>query len=622
MAGSDSTHLELLIRELGELRSELLQIEEESKRQLAGLAQEHSASARNLLHYLVLRRHDLRDLQDRLAEMGFSSLGRAEACVLATLDAVLGLLHRMTDRTYTANPRPPVDFTQGRDLLEKRTFALLGEKPAHRSVRIMVTMPGEAANDYKLVRDLLAEGMDCMRINCAHDNPAAWDRMISHLRTAEKEVGRTCRVLMDLPGPKLRTGALEPGPQVLKWRPQRDAVGSVVAPARLWLNSAKMPSPSPSPATACLPVPARFLKRLMVGDRIKFHDARDSKRCLQIVEKGKNGVWAEANQTAYLIPGTRLRRSGSRNRAKAECEVGELPATEAPLVLHPGDFLLLTRQGLGSPKGARKPARIACTLPQVLADIRPGERIWFDDGEIGAVVREVSPEHVRVEITEAEQRGSKLGADKGINLPDTALHLSPLSSQDIDDLRFIAAHADLVGFSFVRRATDVTELQSRLQECKASHLGIVLKIETAQAFEHLPDLLLAGMSSPCVGVMIARGDLAVECGWERLAELQEEILWFCEAAHVPVIWATQVLEHLAKEGMPSRAEITDAAMGERAECVMLNKGAHIREAVHMLDDILQRMEAHQSKKRSRLRRLNIARHFSSTSMGLPAPVAP
>jgi len=79
--------------------------------------------------------------------------------------------------------------------------------------------------------------------------------------------------------------------------------------------------------------------------------------------------------------------------------------------------------------------------------------------------------------------------------------------------------------------------------------------------------------------MIARGDLLVEIGYERLAEVQEEILWLCEAAHVPVIWATQVLEGLAQKGLPSRAEITDAAMGVRAECVMLNKGPHIIEAV-------------------------------------------
>jgi len=98
----------------------------------------------------------------------------------------------------------------------------------------------------------------------------------------------------------------------------------------------------------------------------------------------------------------------------------------------------------------------------------------------------------------------------------------------------------------------------------------------------------------------------VECGFERLAEVQEEILWICEAAHVPVIWATQVLETLAKEGIPSRAEITDAAMGDRAECVMLNKGPHVVSAVRVLDDILGRMQSHQFKKRPMLRELRLA----------------
>jgi pyruvate kinase len=137
----------------------------------------------------------------------------------------------------------------------------------------------------------------------------------------------------------------------------------------------------------------------------------------------------------------------------------------------------------------------------------------------------------------------------------------------------------------------------------AQQLGIVLKIETQRAFEHLPEMLLAAMSGAVAGVMIARGDLAVECGYERMAEVQEEILWACEAAHLPVIWATQVLETLAKTGLPSRAEITDAAMGERAECVMLNKGPHIVDAIHTLDSILVRMQSHQSKKRPLLRAL-------------------
>jgi pyruvate kinase len=228
----------------------------------------------------------------------------------------------------------------------------------------------------------------------------------------------------------------------------------------------------------------------------------------------------------------------------------------------------------------------------------------IDDGRIGGVIRSVNPLEMVVEITQARDGGEKLLSDKGINLPDSRLNLDGLTAEDIGNLEFVGRHADIVGLSFVRRPADVKMLQQHLKRLGAEKLGIVLKIETRAAFECLPDLLFVLMRSPAAGVMIARGDLAVECGYERLAELQEEIMWLAEAAHLPVIWATQVLEGLAKNGKPSRAEITDAAMSVRAECVMLNKGPHIMEALRTLDDILRRMQGHQQKKSALLRRLH------------------
>ena len=230
----------------------------------------------------------------------------------------------------------------------------------------------------------------------------------------------------------------------------------------------------------------------------------------------------------------------------------------------------------------------------------------FDDGKITCRVEEVHPRHVVLTVISADETGSKLRADKGINLPDTNLHLDALTDKDLEDLAFVVEHADMVEYSFVRRAEDVQRLQAELARLGRPDLPIVMKIENRQAFQHLPSLMLAAMQSPVSGVMIARGDLAVEIGWQRLAEVQEEILWMCEAAHMPVVWATQVLENLTKNGIPSRAEITDAAMSVRAECVMLNKGPHIVETVRMLGDILRRMQDHQVKKRPLMRRLKLA----------------
>jgi pyruvate kinase len=256
-----------------------------------------------------------------------------------------------------------------------------------------------------------------------------------------------------------------------------------------------------------------------------------------------------------------------------------------------------------------RPAQIGVSLAEFFDCVKPGEPIWLDDGKIGGVIRQVTPDRAIVEITHARTAGEKLVPEKGINLPESDLRISSLTNEDLGVLQFVVRNADIVGYSFVRRAADVRELQARLAELGGENLGIILKIETREGFQQLPQLLLAAMQTRAVGVMIARGDLAVECGYQRLAEVQEEILWICEAAHMPVIWATQVLESLAKTGIPSQSEITDAAMGERAECVMLNKGPYIVAAVRALDDILRRMQSHQEKKRSMLRKLHLADAF-------------
>jgi len=487
----------------------------------------------------------------------------------------------------------------------------------------MVTMPTEASEDYLLVRQLLDRGMNCTLINCAHDDAHAWGRMIAHVRRAEQDLGKPCRILMDLAGPKLRTGPIEPGARVLKWRPRRDAFGRVSAPARIWLMPANHPEPPPSTADALLPVHGCGLAELGAGDRIEFTDTRGASRSLEVVATVGDGRWAEATQTAYVAPGIRFRLARSRavkrssGRSHDQVVVGDLPPQEQALVLHEGDVLILTRQLIpGKPATSDAqgrllaPASIGCTLPEVFTSVRPHERIWLDDGKIGGVITSVTAEQISVAITEARAGGVKLGVDKGINLPDSDLKLPALTAKDLEDLPFIAENADLIGYSFVREPSGVAELRSHLERLGGGDLGLVLKIETRRAFQGLPDLLLEAMRRPSAGAMIARGDLAIECGYERLAEVQEEVLWICEAAHVPVIWATQVLENLAKSGQPSRAEITDAAMGQRAECVMLNKGPHILEAVEVLDDILRRMQAHQTKKRSLLRQLKLAGSFS------------
>jgi pyruvate kinase len=268
-----------------------------------------------------------------------------------------------------------------------------------------------------------------------------------------------------------------------------------------------------------------------------------------------------------------------------------------------GDRMLLTPRKPQPSKGFSFQA--SCTMPELLEQVEIGTHVWIDDGKIGLQVEDTGSEGLVLRVIQARHKGEKLKAHKGLNFPETELEIPALTEGDLRDLDFVARHADIINYSFVQDSSDIADLQRELAKRvdEPQHVTLIAKIETARAIRNLPEIIVQAAGQQPFGVMIARGDLGVELGYKRLAEMQEEILWLCEAAHVPVVWATQVLEHLLKEGTPSRAEMTDAAMAERAECVMLNKGPYIREAVTLLDDVLRRMTGHQSKKTSQMRAL-------------------
>lgn len=303
-------------------------------------------------------------------------------------------------------------------------------------------------------------------------------------------------------------------------------------------------------------------------------------------------------RTGPIAPGVEMRQAEARKR-RERSKAGKRPA----LRVHVGDTVTLTADMAPVRPTAGQRHRIGCTLPEALEALEPGHRVVFDDGSIQGVVSAVRPGEADVEIGAAAEGGSKLRAEKGINLPDTPLQAPALSQADRRTLTEAREWADIVQLSFTRSAADVRDLLDALAQAEATALGVIVKIETPSGFQALPEILLEVMTHERAGVMIARGDLGVEVGFTRLAEVQEEMLWLCESARIPVVWATEVLDTLATTGIPTRAEVTDAATANRAECVMLNKGPHIIEAIRALDDILTRMHGHLHKKRFLLRAL-------------------
>ncbi len=345
----DKHLLEQLAAELAALCSDMLELEASLLKRPLALHEAHRRSARNLAHYLALRRHDVRQLQSQLALLGLSSLGRTESHVFTAVQSVHRVLNALlgTNGSLPSPEVPPVEMGEGTELLEANADALLGPPPPGRKVRIMVTMSSDAATDYELVRDLVRSGMDCMRINCAHDSPEAWLGMIRNLKKAREETRRNCRILMDVAGPKLRTGPIEPGPPVIKCRPKRDIRGRVVTPARIWLTPDDNPAPPPGVATACVPLSAGFLKQLREGYKIRLRDARGAQRTLHVSQVLGASCWAEVKQTVYFMPGLKvcaLRPGKSRSVSKnIQTRIGKLPALPQTLLLKPGDTLILSR---------------------------------------------------------------------------------------------------------------------------------------------------------------------------------------------------------------------------------------------------------------------------------------
>jgi pyruvate kinase len=604
-----------LLAAIRQLRAAALQQELAHAALIAALPVARQASARNLLHYVAVRQVDLRPLQLRLAQLGLSSLGSMETHVLAALDTIAARLEDMLGQPHAHRSAPCCSHAQGAQLLQDNATALLNPPRPQREVRIMVTLAAEAAQNAQGLRDLVDAGMDVARINCAHDDATVWQRMAALVRATPGAQGRAPLVQIDLAGPKSRTGSLPPQGQVLHLRPRRNLRGQTLEAARLALWFGSTPAPQSSTAQPMLladKLQPALPDVLPPALRLRVTDTRKRVRHGALVSRDGNLLQFAFARSVYLEDGMAFAlQDGHTIICTGTLQgIAEVPGE---LRLCVGDQLLLLRENQPGHPGVRNaqgiftaPPQIHCTLADAFPSARAGQSVWLDDGRIGAVIETCSPDVMRLRVTHAAPNGSKLKAEKGINFPDTTFDTPALTEKDRSDLAAMAAHVDLVALSFLRCPQDVAKLRAQLAALGRSDAGIVLKIENRQAFDQLPSILLEALAHPRAGVMVARGDLAVELGFERLSEAQEEILWLCEAAHLPVIWATQILDTLARTGQPSRPEVTDAAMSIRAECAMLNKGPHILDAVRFLSGVLERMEGHYAKRMSLRHPLSIA----------------
>jgi pyruvate kinase len=618
----DPRSLDWILAEVQRLRLHVDEFLASKQQEIESVHPAYRRSAENLLAYTALRQLDLRKLQLALAHRGLSSLGRSEAHVLNNLEELQRRLEACVGQGSTGQESALLNWSDAEKLLHEHTRALLGERPRPRHVHIMVTAPDEAPGE-AWCASLANAGMSVLRINTAHGDPGSWRETAEQCRRAARPQERSIRLLVDLEGPKLRVAPLRPGPLVARYRPERDELGRVRRALRILVVGDE--HPPPSHAEPPLVIPASWLAQLRVGDELSTHDTRERRRVFHVVECSEGAAVVELQRSAYLGPESELRWLRGGHELGATATQG-LPRRPGQVEVAPGDELRLSLSPLEGHPGERHPTRpgewltrplIGIDLSGVALVLKPGHRVLIDDGKIETVALSVADGEALVRVTRTPGHEGKIRAEKGVNFPDSEMIAGALSEQDRRVLPGVLDFAEIIGLSFVQTPDDLREALETLRgEARGRTVGALVKLETARALQNLPELLLTAMQHFPAGIMIARGDLAVEVGFERLAEMQQEILWFCEAAHLPVVWATQVLDTLARTGIPSRAEITDASVSVQAECVMLNKGPYIAEACRTLDVILRKMEQHQYKRRNLYRPLQISMLTSQSPGGI------
>ncbi|PIE22022.1 MAG: pyruvate kinase [Planctomycetota bacterium] len=259
-------------------------------------------------------------------------------------------------------------------------------------------------------------------------------------------------------------------------------------------------------------------------------------------------------------------------------------AKNEPFLLNPGDELLIDTR----PDVLGEPGRIACTYPELGSDVRVGERILLDDGNIELRVRKIEGPVVHTTV----RYGGLLREHKGINLPGSEVSAPSVSEKDLFDLHFaLMQQADYVALSFVRSAKDVKRLRQEIQSF-GGDAQIIAKIERPEAVAHAEEIIDAAD-----GVMVARGDMGVELGAEMVPGVQKRLIHLCIAVGKPVITATQMLESMIVNPRPTRAEASDIANAiyDGTSAVMLSAesatGAYPELAVRTMDRIARSSEA-------------------------------
>ncbi len=584
--------------ELQKLRISLLEVRNETDTN-----EPRYKSLLNLNQYLKLRSDDYTKLQEKLSLLSLSSLGRSYSHVAASIDTLHDQLCCSLGYEEISNELMEefhhLFIQDAINIASDNAKALFGGKSSSKMSRqktsLMITLPSNAADDEgKLIRKLATSHVDIFRINTAHDTPQIWKEMADIITSENehKEKHEKMKIFVDLAGPKIRTGKIRKVDLPLE-------VGSNKTSKEIWLcykdeeSRGEMIDPKTlQKFPAQIVVDKHFFKSLQEGSLIQAYDMNKKTAIIRVIDTHKHIAKCIIEKKLFLDTKSLL-----IHKKKESC-IKNLQTQSEPIRVFLNDLVRITQKDLFGRAGKKdengksiEAALIACGSDGILEYVKLGDKVFIDDGKLGLEVVEMGENEITCKVILARENGVLIKEEKGINFPSSYIKTSALTELDKDNLLEVIGFADSLSISFCQSAQDIKELQDLLKIHNREDIGIIAKIETKQAVANMPSILKQLLKSKNSGVMIARGDLAIEVGFENLPHIQEALLDICDAAHIPVIWATQVLESKMKNNLPSRAEVTDAAMSSRAECVMLNKGAFTFDTIDVLTSILHDMHS-------------------------------
>lgn len=548
-------------------------------------------SLTNMYHYVSMRCLDITNLQDNLTKLGLSSLGRSQSHVMDTIEKAITILSNSLTKDTALVENDFVTFDEAQELLLKNS-ELFGENKNHEfQTKIMITLPSEASTNKTLIEDLAKSGVNLFRINTAHDNPNAWSAMAETIKEINSNNKDKIKIYVDLAGPKIRTGKIKRVKSPIK-------IGNKKAELK-YLNLVSeeySTKPEDTDATgekipATIAVHEEFLTHARESDFIEIVDINSKKRFIKVERVYKNICECSIEKRVIIDENSRITIYKDKKKYTAHPKnIIEVP--EEIRVFEDDEIIITDEDIIGQfdyeDDNGNYSAIINCSDRDVLSHVKVNDEVFIDDGKIELIVtKKLSDSKVVAKVINAKENGVVIKEEKGINFPTSNLMLDAITDEDRDNLKTVVEFANIIGISFAQTKGDIEALKDELKKYK-KELAIVAKIETKLAIENLPEILSA-LSDIDSGIMIARGDLAIEVGFENLAYIQEEIFDLCASSHTPVIYATQILENKMKTNLPSRAEITDAAFGQRADCIMLNKGAFAIDTIKILTHILDKM---------------------------------